>query len=44
MKYCTERKSVMNRTGAELGGVTCGHGCAVEDYKHILCNEYAFMH
>jgi len=31
-------------TGAELGSVTCGLGCTAVDYKHILCNEYAFMH
>jgi len=28
---CTERKSEMNSTGAELGSVTCGLGCAAED-------------
>jgi len=28
---CTERKSEMNCTGAELGSVTCGIGCAAED-------------
>jgi len=28
---CTERKSEMNCTGAKLGSVTCGHGCAAED-------------